>query len=230
MSLATLPRMIPVPTVLRRATSIPDEVRNWTPRSLLGQSIRKALPYLPRDLVLELVERIASAGVIESSLSLRVIRGLGLWRAGLIPGDEVVIEDYGVVSRKVVTTAGVGFIVDAWQNLVELETMKYHALGTGVVAEAVGDTALGTELTTQYTGDVRATGSLTENAANIFETVGTNTLDSGTPAVTEHGILTQAATGGGTLIDRSVFSAINLNGANGDGLQSTYRHTQTAGG
>jgi hypothetical protein len=45
---------------------------------------------------------------------------------------------------------------------------------------------------------------------------------------TEHGILSQAATGGGVLLDRSVFVAINL--GNGDGPQTTYRLTVTAGG
>lgn len=140
------------------------------------------------------------------------------------------IVPYGMAGLRVVTTTGVGFIVDAWQNLVELEIMRYHGIGTGGAAEGAGNTALTTELTTEYTGDVRATGSLTEGAsANIFRTVGTNTLDSGTPAITEHGIFSQAATGGGVLVDRTLFSAINLNGANGDGLQSTYDHTQVAG-
>ena len=140
------------------------------------------------------------------------------------------IDDYGLASLRVVTDAGVGFIVDAFQNTVELEIMKYHGIGTGVGAEAAGDTALGTELTTEYTGDVRATGTTTEGAtANIYRTVGTNTLDSGTPAVTEHGVLSQAATGGGVLLDRSVFAAINLDGTAGDGLQSTYDLTLTAG-
>jgi len=149
----------------------------------------------------------------------------------MIRGNGLVL-DYGLASLRVVTTAGVGFIVDAFQNIVEVEIMKYHAIGTGTNAEAVGDTALQTELTTQYNPDnTRATGSLTEGAsANIFRTVGTNTLDSGTPAVTEHMILSQAATGGGTGLDRSVFSAINLVGANGDGLQSTYDCTFSAGG
>jgi hypothetical protein len=109
--------------------------------------------------------------------------------------------------------------------------MKFHGIGTGTTAEAIGDTALVTELTTEYNpNSTRATGSQTEAAANIYQTVGTNTLDSGTPAVTEHGIFTQAATGGGTLLDRSVFAAINLVGANGDGLQTDYRFTVTAGG
>lgn len=134
----------------------------------------------------------------------------------------------GLASLRVVTTAGVGFIVDAFQNSVELEIMRYHALGTGTNAEAAGDTALQTELTTQYNPDnTRATGSLTEGASpNIYRTVGTNTFDA-SAAITEQGILSQAAIGGGVLLDRSVFSAYNV--TNGDSLQSTYDHTQTAG-
>lgn len=153
---------------------------------------------------------------ISSALSLVVIRKNGY------------VEDLGIVSLRVVTTAGVNFLVDVWQNSVELENMKFHAIGTGSTAEAVGDTALVTELTTQYNPDnTRATGSLTEGAsANIFRTVGTNAVDASV-AITEHGILTQAATGGGTLWDRSVFSAINL--GSGDSLQSTYDCTITAG-
>ncbi len=135
----------------------------------------------------------------------------------------------GLASFRVVTTAGVNFIVDAFQNTVELEDLKYHGIGTGSTAEAAGDTALVTELTTEYTGNVRATGTTTEGAsANIYRTVGTNTLD-GTPgaALREHGIFSQAATGGGTLLDRTVYAAITL--SSGDSLQSTYDHTQTAG-
>lgn len=217
--------------LLRRDESIPAHIRDWTPRSALGLAILRALPHVPRDLALELVDRISSAGVIESSLRLRVVRGLGLARAGVIPWAEIIEEDHGLVSCRVVTNAGVGFIVDAFQNSVELENMRFHGIGTGTNAEAAGDTALQTELTTQYNPDnTRATGSTTEAAANIYQTVGTNTLDSGTPAITEHMILSQAATGGGVGLDRSVFSAINLNGANGDGLQSDYRLTITAGG
>lgn len=217
--------------ILRRDPSIPDHIRNWTPKSQLGLAIVRALPHLPRDLALELVERIAAAGIIESQLRLKVFRNLGLVRAGILPRAELVVEDYGLVSCRVVTNAGAGFITDAFQNLVELENMKFHGIGTGAVAEAAADAALGTELTTQYNPDnTRATGSTTEVSAQVFQTVGTNTLDSGTPAVTEHGVLSQAATGGGVLLDRSVFAAINLNGANGDGLQSDYRYTTNSGG
>lgn len=138
------------------------------------------------------------------------------------------VIDYGLASLRVVTTTGVGFIVDAFQNLVEPENMKFHGIGTGTTAEASSQTALVTELTTQYNPDsTRASGTLTEGAsANIFETVGTNTVDAAV-AITEHGIFSQAATGGGVMIDRSVFAAINL--SSGDGLQSTYDLTFPAG-
>lgn len=128
--------------------------------------------------------------------------------------------NYGLVGLHLVVTAGKGFVVDAWQNLVELENMKFHGVGTGTTAPAAGNTALETELTTQYNPDnTRATGSTTEASATVFRTVGTNTFDA-SAAVTEWGLLSQAATGGGTLFDRQTFSAINV--VSGDSIQSTY--------
>lgn len=135
---------------------------------------------------------------------------------------------YGLASVGVVTTAGVGFVTDAFQNLVELESMNFHGFGLGVAAEAVGDTALGTELTTQYaTDNVRPTGTQSEPSANVYRTVGTLDPDAAV-AITEHGILSQAAVAGGVLLDRSVFAAINL-AASGDTLAATYDYTTTAG-
>lgn len=133
----------------------------------------------------------------------------------------------GLAGLRVVTTVGVGYIVDAFQNTTELENMKFHGLGTGSTAEDVSDTALVTELTTEYTGNVRATGTTTEGAsANIFRTVATNTLD-GTPgaALREHGVF--SASSAGVLLDRTVYAAITL--SSGDGLQTTYDLTLTPG-
>jgi len=138
------------------------------------------------------------------------------------------VLDLGLISLRVVTDTGVGYIVDAFQNTVELENMKYHGFGTGSNAEAAANTALHTELTTQYASDnVRPTGSTTEGAsANIYRTVGTLSPDA-TVAITEHGIFSQAAVAGGVLIDKSLFSAINL--ISGDSLQVTYDLTFTSG-
>jgi hypothetical protein len=212
--------------IMRRGAWIPAELRAriaaYHPGTSFGAIVRTCLAYLPAEQAAELLEGISRIVVIESSLA--AVRSRWDERRG-----HYVREDFGVVSRRMVTTAGVNYIVDAFQNTTELENLKFHGLGTGVTAEAVGDTALVTELTTQYTGDVRATGTTVEGgSANIYRTVGTNTLDSGSVAVTEHGVF--SAVSGGTLLDRSVFSAINLVGTNGDGLQTTFDLTVAAGG
>lgn len=164
--------------------------------------------------------RLFNIPIVDGKLFAKVIRGNGE------------ILNLGLISTRVVTTAGVGFIVDAFQNSVELEDMKYHAFGIGTGAEASGDTALGTEFTTEYaTDNTRPTGTTTEGAsANIYRTVGVFTPNSGgVLAVTEHGILSQAAVAGGVLLDRSVFAAVNLDSGNGDSLQVTYEASFPAG-
>lgn len=164
----------------------------------------------------ELIERISSIVVVQSSLHGCIIRANGC------------VEPLGLLGYKVVTDVGVGYIVDAFQNLVELENQKFHGIGTGSTAEAAGETALVTELTTEYNPDsTRATGTTTEQAANIYKTVATNTLD-GTPgaALREHGIFSAASAG--VLLDRTLFAAITL--SSGDGLQTDYRLTLTSGG
>lgn len=139
------------------------------------------------------------------------------------------IVTYGTLSTRVVTDAGVAYIVDAFQNLTELENMKYHGFGTGSTAEAASQTALVTELTTQYNPDsTRPTGTQTESAANAYQSVATLTPDAGgTIAVTEHGLF--SATSAGTMLDRSVFSAVNLV-AGSDSLQVTYTIQIASGG
>lgn len=149
-----------------------------------------------------------------------------LW--GRVIKRDGMILDYGLLGIKVVTDVGVGFIVDAFQNITEIETMKYHGIGTGGTAEAAADTALVTELTTQYiVNSTRATGTTIEGAsANIFKTVATNTVDSAV-AITEHGIFSDPTVASGVLLDRTLFSVINL--TSGDSLESTYQLTLTAG-
>lgn len=160
--------------------------------------------------------------------SIRTVVG-ALWLT-VVRGDGTTV-DYGLASLRVVTDAAVAAIVDAFQGSFTLSDFKYHAIGTGNTAEAAGDTDLDTELTTEYqTNSTRATGTTAEGSTgNIFQTVATNTLDSGNPSIVEHGIFTSATVGAGTLLDRSVFAAISLDGTAGDALQSTYELTFTAG-
>lgn len=128
-------------------------------------------------------------------------------------------EKLGLVSTRVVTTAGVNYLVDAFQGTTEPENFKYHGMGTGNTAENSSDTTLVTEVET------RATGSQTEgSSANIYKTVGTITATQAR-AIVEHGIFSAASSG--TLLDRSVFSTINL--STNDSIQFTYELTLPAG-
>lgn len=156
------------------------------------------------------------------------ILGIGRLYATVIRrnGD---VEHLGLLSTKVITDAGVAFLVDDWDNNVtDLTTMNFHGCGTGAAAENVTDTALGAEITTALNPDsTRATGTRSQPAANQYRSVGTVTFDA-SAAITEHGIFSQAATGGGTLWDRSVFAPINV--ASGDSIQVTYTCTLSSGG
>jgi hypothetical protein len=138
-------------------------------------------------------------------------------------------EDYGTVSYRVVTNAGVAFIVSDWNdNSTDITNFNFHGCGTGTAEESASDTALQAEATTILNPDnTRATGTRSTPASNQFRSVGTLTFD-GSAAITEHGLFSTSGTGTGTLWDRSVFSAINV--APGDSIQFTYTVTLQSGG
>ena len=138
-------------------------------------------------------------------------------RNGKVIGTQTILD-------KVITTAFVNDIVDVLQGIAgplgTINAYKYHASGTGIVAEAVGDVALGTEV------GARAVGSQEEGAtANIYKSVGTITY-TGSFAITEHGLLNAAAAG--TLMDRTKFAAVNT--IAGDSIQFTFTIQFNAGG
>lgn len=97
---------------------------------------------------------------------------------------------------------------------------KYHDCGTGVGAEAVGNTALGTPW-----GGARVVGTPTNPTAPQYRSVATITFNAGF-AITEWGLFSAAAVG--TLWDRRVFAAVNV--VNLDSIQFTYTLTINAGG
>lgn len=214
-------RVVGAPPLRPSVTTVADAARAMTPRA-----------FGPRWLSSWRRQNLA--------MRTRSLRDMAAFEAGRLPflgqlwvrkiAADGEVLDYGLVSCRVVTNAGVGYIVDAFQNLVELENMKYHAVGTGTTAEAVTQTALVTELTTQYSpANTRPTGTTGEQSgsANVYETSATITV-SAAAAITEHGILSQAAVGGGVLLDRSVFAAVNLGAS--ESLQATYRLTVPSGG
>ena len=133
------------------------------------------------------------------------------------PGSDW--QDLGVASRRVITTVGAGYIVDAFQNLTELENMNFHDSGTGTNAESAGDTGLQTPA-----GPARVTGTQSEPTAVQYRTVGTVTYTT-TQNITEHGIF--SASTSGVLLDRSVFTAIPV--VNGSQIEITYTLTVSTG-
>lgn len=129
--------------------------------------------------------------------------------------------NFGVLGFRVVTTAFVNFVVDQLQTETSVfGDFKYHDSGVGTTAENITDTGIETT-----DGESRATGTQTESAANAYRSVGTISYTT-TKAITEHGLFNDATTG--TLMDRTVFSAINV--VNGDSIQFTYTLTVSAGG
>jgi hypothetical protein len=183
--------------------------------SRLGDAIAAATMRLPDDLAQELQDALANTVLIESELRLEhVVHGH--------------VYDLGVVSRKVITDAGAAAVVNAFRGTFTLSTFNFHGLGTGSTAEATSQTALVTELTTQYSTDnTRPTGTQSAPAANQYQSVATITVDAAV-SITEHGLFSQAGAPGGTLWDRSVFAALALN--SGDSIISTYIATITSGG
>ena len=128
--------------------------------------------------------------------------------------------DAGLISVEKITTAFRDYIVDALQDSTTypMDAFTWHGSGTGATAEANTQTALVTEVAT------RTDGTQIEGAtADIYKSVGTVSY-SGSFAIVEHGIFT--ASTAGTMMDRSLFSAINV--SSGDSIQFTYEATFNA--
>jgi len=166
-----------------------------------------------------LFSRLTGIPTLVGQLALRVRQADGGW------------IDYGIVCYRLVTNAGVAYIINDLNNATggaDVTLFNFHGCGTGINAENVSDTALQAESTTVLNPDsTRATGSRSSPAANQYRTTGTLNFD-GSAAITEHGIFTSATVGSGTLLDRSVFSAVNV--VNGESIQFEYTFTVNSGG
>jgi len=162
--------------------------------------------------------------LVNKLLGIHVVELQGILSAKLIKRDGS-IKDFGVIATKKVTTEFVNFLVDCMQSSdTKFADFKYHISGTGTNAESNADTQLQTPI-----GTTREVGTQTEGAsANIYKSVATIAY-SGSYAVTEHAIFNEqysAAQDDGILLDRSVFSAINV--VNGDNIEFTYELTVNA--
>ena len=137
-------------------------------------------------------------------------------------GADGTITRYGLLGTRSVTTAFVTalatYMFDA--SGPAPSAYDYHASGTGTTAENITNTAMETD-----SGVARATGTPTNPSAGLYRSVGTQNYTSSL-AITEHGLF--SASSGGTLLDRTVFSAVNV--VSGDSIQFTYTLTISAGG
>jgi len=110
---------------------------------------------------------------------------------------------------KCITTAYCTFLALMHQTeIAKIGDFKYHYSGIGVVGEDPGDTDLGTPK--EAARDIG-----TQVAAGVTYTSVATTTYVGTWAITEHGIFNDPGVGGPpvtgpTLLDRSVFAAINV--------------------
>src|SRR4051812_40869418 len=100
-----------------------DQIRaHGTPHPALSDEINEwreeNLPNLLRGWEKLRVAREHEILTVYGALYLDVIRG----------GERIAL---GLASLRLVTDTGVGYIVDAFQNLVEMENMKFHGYGTG---------------------------------------------------------------------------------------------------
>lgn len=129
------------------------------------------------------------------------------------------IIDLGVISRMVITTAGVNALAST-ATPIGINTFNYHDSGTGTNAEAIGDTGLQTPA-----GPARVAGTQSNPTAGTYQSVTTISYTT-TQTITEHGLF--SASSGGTVWDRSVFAGIGV--VNGSGIQFTYTCSMVAGG
>lgn len=193
-------------------------------RSDLSRLVLNAIPHLTgrtsdKELAEALVDRLKNTLVVESRLHLLQHHADGR------------VTNHGVVAAHsdLITTAGVNYLVGILTGANASGTVeKYHALGTGTTAAAIGDTALQSEIAAgTYSTGTRGVGTTAQgSSANIYQSVATNTIASVAVACTELGLMTAGTLG--TLIDHFVFSVINL--AIGDSLNSTVNITYSAGG
>lgn len=204
------PLELPPPRVSQRSKRW--QIRAWHLKNWLLYRWRELPFYAFLWLVLPVLRWLVPAvTVAHSSLRLKVTTADGeVW-------------DYGCVGRHLILTAGKNYVASCFDNTAEPESLKFHGFGSGATAAAIGDTALQTEYTTQYaTDNTRPTGTQA-HSTNTYTTVGVFAPDA-TVTNTEWGLASQAATGGGTFLDRQVYAAVGLTGS-ADSLTTTYTLT-----
>lgn len=146
---------------------------------------------------------------------MEIIKLKGRYYATLY-GPDGAVKDYRE-GDNLVTTVGKEFIASFLKSAAAAAstfTGRYLAIGTDATAEAVGNTALGTEVS-------RQSGSVTYTSGGIYQVTATFATGSGTGAIAEYGLLSSST--GGTLISRDTEAVINKGAS--DSLVVVYQMT-----
>lgn len=134
------------------------------------------------------------------------------WRRG-----QILREDH---FRNLIVSAGKAGLASRSGGVGAEAAFTYIAIGTGAVAAAAGDTALGAEITTG--GGGRAAATMTRQTTSVTNDTDQAVLTitfSSSFAVTELGRFNAASSG--TMLARLVFSAYNV--VSGDVLAFTHK-------
>lgn len=133
-------------------------------------------------------------------------------------GKDGVLKFEKIV-KNLITSAGKAGLASRANGSGAEAAFTYIALGTGTTAAAAGNTTLETELAASGLSRANATASrTTTTVTNDTARLVYSFTVTGSAAITEAGILNAGS--GGTLLCRTVFSAVNV--INGDTLQATY--------
>lgn len=180
----------------------------------LGKAILRTLRRLVPDPVAVIRDR--DGNVERSYVKAGLLNNLAAYglRIPFITGNST----YELKVANLITNAGLAGVASRINGAGSEAAFTYIAIGTGTTAAAAGDTALETEITTG--GGARA--SATASRTTTTQTNDTSTLVhtftfSASFAVTEAGALNAASSG--VLLNRQVFSAINV--VSSDTLQVT---------
>lgn len=197
-------------------------IQKFDPKSDMGMIVKACFRHLPVDLAQEMLDTIERCVIVSTQLELIVHRHPDSpYRHGG-PTDEYL----GVVSRRLVTTAGVVALCAAWAS--STFNMKYMSLGTTATSENITDVQMAVEITTNhYTSSVRPTCSVTPTTNTVLIS-GTHTQATAGDTINEHGIASSATPAAVTLWDRSLTGAQTLSVA--DAITGNYTLTATAGG
>lgn len=137
------------------------------------------------------------------------------------------IVDYGLASMRLVTNAGLTWLVQCFLGEEDILSLQYHGIGASDIPESPEDEDLVDELGQNYPiEDLRAVGSSTEVNDTTFRSVG-NCQVADDVSVREHGVFTHGTVGQGVLFDRSTFTTVPLEA--GEAIQMTYDLVLSAG-